>query len=168
METGINKVIEDGNGSALIFTALIAATIANILPVPTDALYFKAQQNNKMKLENGIITPKQFWIRDITGYYTYTALWYGGLVLLISATNSSFKNQARLLLALLSGGLVVGVAVQNIRKDEAIADAAKIHGTGVNAANISAVIPAPAPVIPKCTTPQPTITTNINSIFTCG
>ena len=40
MDLGINKVINDGNGNTLLYTALIAAAIANTLPTPFDSIYF--------------------------------------------------------------------------------------------------------------------------------
>ena len=38
MELGINKVIKEGNGNTIIYTALIAAAIANTLPTPFDGI----------------------------------------------------------------------------------------------------------------------------------
>ena len=38
MDLGIKKVVDEGNGNTLIYTALIAAAIANTLPTPFDAI----------------------------------------------------------------------------------------------------------------------------------
>lgn len=120
METGIEKVVKDGGGNAIIFTALLAAIVANVMPVPTDALYFRAQSADKLKLENGEITPKQYWKRDIIGYYSYTAGWYISLFVILQAVGGNYKNNARILLVLLSGGLIMGVYNKNVTKDEEI------------------------------------------------
>ncbi len=121
METGISKAVSDGNGNAIIYTALIAAIIANAMPTPADALYFRAQQKDKEKLENGEITPKQYWKRDMLGYYGYTAGYYLSLFLVMQAFGGDYKNNARVLIALISGGLILGVYNKNVKKDEVIA-----------------------------------------------
>ncbi len=118
METGIEKVVKDGNGNAIIFTALIAAAIANSLPTPMDAIYFSRQSKLKDELEAGKITPKQYWLHDVGGYYFYTSLWYLGLIVGVSAIGGTYKTNSRFLLAMVSAGLVVGVVYKNIKKDE--------------------------------------------------
>jgi len=40
MDLGINKVINDGNGNTIIYTALIAAMLANAVPTVADGIYF--------------------------------------------------------------------------------------------------------------------------------
>ena len=122
MDTGINEVIKDGKGNAIIFTALLAAIVANVMPVPTDYLYFRAQQSDKQKLEDGVITAKQYWTRDILGYYLYTASWYAVLFTILYAANGTYKNNARILLALLSAGLVVSIYNKNSTKDQELQD----------------------------------------------
>ena len=37
MDLGIGKVVGEGNGNAIIYTALLAAMVANALPTPADA-----------------------------------------------------------------------------------------------------------------------------------
>ncbi len=118
METGIEKVVQDGNGNAILYTALIAAIIANVTPTPADYFYFRAQQTDKEKLESGEITPKQYWTRDILGYYGYTAGYYLSIFLILQAFGGSYKTNSRVLIALLSGGLILSVYRKNIKKDE--------------------------------------------------
>ena len=120
MDTGINQVVKDGNGNAILFTALMAAIVANVLPTPADALYFSAQQKDKERLENGLITPSQYWRRDMIGYYAYTGGYYLIIFLALQALGGTYKNNARVLLAVLSGGLVLGVYGKNVSRDEEI------------------------------------------------
>ncbi len=126
METGIGQAIKNGNGNAIIMTAIFAAAIANSLPTPADSLYFKNQQAWKAKLESGQMTVKQYWVKDILGYYTYTTLWYIGIgVVLIAAGNGDFNRTAKMALLLAAGGLVVGVEQKNITKDEQLQELEK-------------------------------------------
>lgn len=127
MELGIKKVIDDGNGNALIYTALIAAMVANFTPTIADGLYFNLQQKWKKELEDGKITPEKYWANNITHYYTITAGYYGVVLLTMLALNkNSFSKNSKLLLALLGGGVVIAVGMKNVQKDKEIAEAKKL------------------------------------------
>lgn len=120
METGIGEVIKDGKGNAIIYTALIAAALANCIPTPFDAIYFRRQQSLKAKLENGEISVNRYWYQDIGEYYLWTALWYGALIGVVATVQGEYKTNARMLVALAGSGLVVGVLIKNIQKDKEI------------------------------------------------
>jgi len=126
MDLGIGKVIKEGNGNTIIYTALIAAILANCIPTVADGWYFSLQQKWKQQLNEGEITPEQFWRRDVLNYYTITAGYYSIVLLTMLALNkNSFSSNSKLLLGLIGGGVVVGVAAKNIEKDKAIKDLKK-------------------------------------------
>jgi hypothetical protein len=123
MNLGINKVINEGNGNTLIYTALIAAALANAVPTIADGFYFSLQQKWKQELLEGKITPEQYWRRDILHYYTITSGYYGVVLLTMLALNkNSFSTNSKILLGLLGGGLVIGVGIRNVQKDKQIAE----------------------------------------------
>jgi hypothetical protein len=123
MNLGINKVISEGNGNTLLYTALIAAMAANAIPTVADGFYFSLQQKWKQELQEGKITPEQYWKRDILHYYTITAGYYGVVLLTMLALNkNSFSTNSKILLGLLGGGLVVAVGMKNIQKDKELAE----------------------------------------------
>jgi hypothetical protein len=123
MDLGINKVINDGNGNTIIYTALLAAMLANAIPTVADGFYFSLQQKWKQELQEGKITPEQYWKRDILNYYTITAGYYGVVLLTMLALNkNSFSTNSKILLGLLGGGLVIGVGMKNIQKDKQLAE----------------------------------------------
>lgn len=121
MDLGIQKVIKEGNGNALIYTALAAAILANATPTIADGWYFSLQQKWKQELQEGKITPEQYWGRDILNYYTITSGYYGVVLLTMLAFNkNSFSTNSKILLGLLGGGFVVAVGMKNIQKDKKI------------------------------------------------
>lgn len=121
MDLGFKKVIDNGDGNSLIYAALIAAMVANAVPTVADGLYFSLQQKWKQQLEDGKITPEQYWARDIGHYYTITAGYYGIVLLAMLALNkNSFSTNSKILLGILGGGLVIGVGMQNVKKDKEI------------------------------------------------
>jgi len=126
MDLGIGKVINNGDGNAIIYTALIASILANCTPTVADGFYFWLQQKWKQDLEDGKITAEQYWTYDILNYYTITAGYYVLIFLVMLALNkNSFSSNAKILLLLVSGGVILGVAFKNIQKDKEIAELKK-------------------------------------------
>jgi hypothetical protein len=119
---GIGGVIKNGNGNAIIFTALLAATIANALPTPADAIYFRRVNFLERKFDAGEITAEELEWRVASGYYIYTAAWYLVLFGGIYAFGGEYKNNAKVLIALAASGLVIGAIQKNIEVDKAIAE----------------------------------------------
>ena len=128
MKLGFQEIISQGNGNTLIITALLAAAIANAMPTPADGLYFSMQQRIKEQLEKGEITPKEYWTKDILHYYTFTTVWYLFLVLIILALGGKFQTNAKILIVIISGGLVLSVWKKNIEKDMMIQKLQKQNG----------------------------------------
>ena len=120
MIADIKQQINSGNGNTIIYTAVLAAVIANAMPTPADAIYFWRQQIDKEQLEAGKITPKQYWSRDVFGYYFYTAAWYATVLGVLAAAGGDYKTKARILLGLMGAGLVVGVIAKNIERDNKV------------------------------------------------
>jgi hypothetical protein len=120
MDLGIKKVISNGNGNTLIYTALLAAAIANTLPTPFDSIYFR--RVNKLQRDfdaDKISAEKLEW--QVTGeYYLWTSLWYVTLFSGIYAVRGKYKDNMTILLTLAAGGLVIGAVNKNIEVDKAI------------------------------------------------
>ena len=121
MNLGIKKIVDEGNGNALIYTALIAAMVANFTPTIADGLYFNLQQKWKQELEEKKITPEEFWRNNILHYYTITAGYYGVVLLtMLALRKNSFSFNSKILLGLLGGGVVIAVGMKNVQKDKEI------------------------------------------------
>jgi len=118
---GIGKVIDDGNGNAIIYTALIAAAIANTLPTPFDAIYFSRINKLERQFDAGEISAEKLEYHVAGEYYLWTSLWYLALFTGIYAFGGKYKNNARILLALVGGGLVLGAIQKNIEIDNEVA-----------------------------------------------
>lgn len=120
MDLGINKVIGDGNGNTILYTALIAAALANSLPTPFDGIYFRRVNELQRQFQAGEISAeKKEW--HIAGeYYLWTTLWYGALFTGIYSFGGKYSTNARILLALAAGGLVIGAVQKNIEIDKKI------------------------------------------------
>lgn len=120
MDLGINKVVKDGNGNTLLYTALIAAALANALPTPFDSIYFRRMNTLQRKYDNNEISPESLEWHVAGEYYLWTTLWYGALFTGIYALGGKYQNNAKILLTLVAGGLVIGAVNKNIEINKKI------------------------------------------------
>jgi hypothetical protein len=115
MDLGIGKVIKDGNGNTLLYTALLAAAIANTLPTPFDAIYFRRVNKLEREYDNKKISAEKLEWHIAGEYYLWTSLWYVTLFTGIYGFGGKYKTNAKILLALAAGGLVIGAVQKNIQ-----------------------------------------------------
>ena len=114
MDLGIQKVVNEGNGNTILYTALIAAGLANMIPTPFDAIYFRRVNTLERSFDEGKISAESLEWHVAGEYYLWTALWYGALFTGIYAFGGKNKNNAKIVLALIAGGFVVGAVNKNI------------------------------------------------------
>lgn len=114
MELGIRQQIKNGNGNTIIYTALIAAALANMVPTPFDGIYFRRINKLQRDYDENKISPEKLEWQIAGEYYLWTTLWYGALFTGVYALGGQYKTNARILLALISGGIVVGSIQKNI------------------------------------------------------
>jgi hypothetical protein len=120
MNLGINKVIAEGNGNTIIYTALIAAALANTIPTPFDGIYFRRVNTLERKFDAGEISAEKLEWHVAGEYYLWTSLWYATLFTGIYAFGGKYKNNARILLGLVGGGLVLGAVYKNIEVNKEV------------------------------------------------
>jgi len=120
MNLGINKVISEGNGNTLLYTALIAAAIANTLPTPFDSIYFRRVNKLQRDYDEKKISAEKLEIHVAAEYYLWTSLWYVALFTGVYAFGGKYKTNARVLLAVAAGGLVIGSVKKNIQINKEI------------------------------------------------
>lgn len=114
MNLGIDKVIKDGNGNTLLYTALLAAAIANTIPTPFDSIYFRRVNKLQRDYDENKISPEKLEWHIAGEYYLWTSLWYVALFAGIYSFGGKYKTNAKILIALAAGGLVLGAVNKNI------------------------------------------------------
>lgn len=120
MNLGIQKVVDDGNGNTVIYVALLAAAIANTLPTPFDSIYFRRVNQLQRDYDEDKITAEKLEWHVAGEYYLWTSLWYVALFTGVYAFGGKYKNNARVLLTLAAGGLVVGAVNKNIEVNKQV------------------------------------------------
>ena len=127
MDLGINKVVSEGNGNTLIYTALIAAAVANTLPTPFDGIYFRRVNTLQREYDEKKITAEKLEWHVAGEYYLWTSLWYVALFAGIYSFGGKYKDNAKVLLALAGSGPVIGAVAKNIKINKEI-EAKKAQG----------------------------------------
>jgi hypothetical protein len=120
MDLGIDKVVSDGNGNTLIYTALIAAAVANTLPTPFDGIYFRRVNTLQREYDDKKISAEHLEWHVAGEYYLWTSLWYVALFAGIYSFGGKYKDNAKVLLALAGSGLVIGAVAKNIKVNKEI------------------------------------------------
>jgi len=120
MDLGINKVVAEGNGNTLIYTALIAAAVANTLPTPFDGIYFRRVNTLQREYDEKKISAENLEWHVAGEYYLWTSLWYVALFAGIYSFGGKYKDNAKVLLALAGSGFVIGAVAKNIKINKEI------------------------------------------------
>lgn len=114
----IPEAIRSGHGNAVLYAGMLGLILSDIVPTPADAVYFSLMQKNKAKLQANEITPKHYWTRDALLYYGLNPLWWSLVFSVVYFTKGDFSQKAKVGLAIIAGGAVIGVLHKNIKKDE--------------------------------------------------
>jgi len=120
MDLGIKKVIGEGNGNTIIYTVLLSAMAANAIPTLADGIYFRRVNKLERDFDAGLISAEKLEWHVAGEYYLWTAAYYGALFLAIYSFNGKYKTNARIILGLAAGGLVIGAVQKNIQINKSI------------------------------------------------
>jgi hypothetical protein len=74
----------------------------------------------RIAYDNKEITAEKLENHIALEYYLWTSLWYVTLFTGVYAFGGKYQNNAKILLALVGGGLVIGTVQKNIQRDKEI------------------------------------------------
>lgn len=117
MKATIKSAVESGHGDAVLYAGALGLLLSDIIPTPADSLYFSLMQKNKKKLQDGEITPKQYWTREATLYYGLNPIWWTLVLSALYLTKGDYTNKMKVGFGIIAGGAVLGVLNKNIEKD---------------------------------------------------
>lgn len=117
MKDSIKSAVKSGHGDAILYAGALGLLLSDVIPTPADSLYFNLMQKNKRKLEDGEITPKQYWTREAALYYGLNPLWWGLVLSALYLTKGHYTTKMKVGFGIIAAGAVVGVLNKNIEKD---------------------------------------------------
>jgi hypothetical protein len=115
---GVVGEIQKGGHTGLLYAGAIGLLLSDIIPTPADGLYFYTERKLKEKLENGTITSSQYWNYSALAYYGYNPIWWSIVLGSIVLTKGDYKQKAKVGLAVIGAGAVIGVLHKNIEIDK--------------------------------------------------
>jgi len=113
----ILQAAEGRHGNAVLYAGAVGLLLSNIIPTPSDALYFHREKKLKEKWDNKEITPEKYWQKTATAYYVYKPIWYGLVITAMYFTKGDVKDKAKIGLMIVGAGAVVGIIYRNYTKD---------------------------------------------------
>lgn len=109
--------IKKGGNIGILYAGAIGLLLSDIIPTPADGLYFYTERKLKDKLEKGTITSKQYWNYSALAYYGYNPIWWSLVLGALVFTKGDAKQKAKVGLAIVGAGAVLGVLHKNIELD---------------------------------------------------
>jgi hypothetical protein len=94
---------------SLIMVFIVGMAIGQLLPEPTDALYF--YYNNWLYANQGNLSSMDFIIYQMLLYYILPMVWYVIMFVFLAATNIEPQDEMMYLIGLISFGGVLGVVI---------------------------------------------------------
>ena len=101
----------------LLYTGLLAAVAGDVIPTIGDALFFYKVRQWRDQWTKGELTSKQFWAKELSGYYLYNSAFWLFLFLLVYNVEGSFEKKLKIAAAVVGAGAVFTVIYKNINKD---------------------------------------------------
>jgi hypothetical protein len=94
--------------------------IKKVVETPFDSIYFRRVNKLQRDYDEDKITPEKLEWHIAGEYYLWTSLWYLALFTGIYSFGGKYKNNAKIILTLAAGGLVLGSVNKNIEINKEI------------------------------------------------
>jgi hypothetical protein len=102
----------------LLLAVGIGLIVSDVVPTIADYFVFRKDQQLKMQLEKGEITPKQYWEKFAVAYYLYNPLYWAALVGVSMYVGKDYTQKRNILIGLVGGGAAIAALAKNVKKDE--------------------------------------------------
>lgn len=119
----ISKATDGKYGQGVLYAGAVGLILSDIIPTPADALYFYYERKLRNQWKAGTITPQNYWRKSVAAYYLLNPLWWTGVLATLYYVKGDVKQKAKVGLAVVGVGAVIGIIYRNYTKD--IQDAKK-------------------------------------------
>jgi hypothetical protein len=113
----ISKAGEGKYANSVLYAGAVGLILSDIIPTPADAVYFYSEKKLRDQWKEGTITPQKYWSRTAMAYYLYNPIWWTLVLGAMYYTKGDVQNKAKIGLAVIGVGAVIGILYRNSRKD---------------------------------------------------
>jgi hypothetical protein len=106
------------NASAGLYTLLIGMALGNLLPSPSDAVFFSYEKKLRDKWKRGELTAKQFWIKNTASYYFIPFTYWALLAFIVVNIKGDYHKKLKVAGALIGAGIALGVILKMMQSDK--------------------------------------------------
>jgi hypothetical protein len=114
----ITGLTHSKNASGGLYLMLIGMSLGNLLPSPSDALFFKLEKSLRDKWKRGELTAKEFWVKNTTYYYLVPFTYWALLALVVVNIKGDYHKKLKVAGALVGAGVALGVILKLMQNDE--------------------------------------------------
>lgn len=114
----IGNLFKSEHAVAGLYIAILAAAAGEIIPDPSDAVYFSLDRKWRVQLEKGEITPEQYWKYKTAAYFLIDFLWWMLIFVVAVSIKGDIRDKAIVVGGIVGGGALIGIVAENIRKDK--------------------------------------------------
>ena len=114
----LTNLAKSENATAGLYALLIGMSLGNLLPSPSDGLYFSYQTKLRDKWKRGELTAKQFWAKNTAGYYLIPFTYWALLAIVVVNMKGDFQKKLKVAGALVGAGVAIGIVVKLMQNDK--------------------------------------------------
>ena len=104
----IKGVAGSANATGAIYAMISGMVLGNVLPSPSDALFFYKQKQLRDKWKKGELTAEKYWKLNTTYYYLFPMLYWLAVGAVIVSVKGDATQKIKLTALLVGGGVVAG------------------------------------------------------------
>lgn len=116
--SNIKDTVGGSHATGALYLVMLTFIIGDILPTPADSAFFIYSRKLREDYLSEKITPKEYWTRIGISYYLFSAVWWILVFGVIIAIKGNVDTKFKVLLAIISGGILISVLHNLAIKDE--------------------------------------------------
>lgn len=114
----ISSLTHGKDATAGLYALLIGMSLGNLCPSVSDGIFFRVERNLRQKYKNGVLTPRQFYVRNTLAYYLIPFTYWAALALVIFNIKGDYHKKLKISVAAIGAGVVVGIILKMVQSDE--------------------------------------------------
>jgi hypothetical protein len=113
----MDKLFQE-NKTGLVYAGMLGLWLSDVIPTGGDAIWFYYEKKWRDMWAKGELTAKQYWTRELFGYYFFNSTWWLMVGAAVYFTPGDYKKKLKIGILLAGAGTAIAIITKNIQKDE--------------------------------------------------